>query len=331
MGQREDYSSFFIEDKALFGSYPTQEQVNDLVGFGVKYFVDLTVPGEVYPPYSTGSAIYANYPIVDRKVPQDIAKFTAFTLAVYRIIRDLKKDEKIYVHCKGGHGRAGVLVAILLYLHLGDISTQRALDLTTMYHSQRRVMRHKWRAIGSPQTRAQKAYVHKFFGDLVFYRAYKRGASHGFSSYSFHPVVVDGSHSLVPEGRFPSSEAAFQASRNRTNRDYVLKHIHAKNPRISRKIGERETPTQEWMENRYEIMRCIMTLKVEQHDDVCKNLMHTGLRHIYFNSKVDPYFGTGLSNGMNLLGKILMDIRSKKYEFLMPVFKSRNMRQLLRS
>ena len=230
MGSYDDYSSFFIEDRALFGSYPSQKQVDDLTRMGVRYFVDLTVPGEVFPPYRTGDALYANFPILDRKTPSDITKFTVFTLTVHKALGSLKGDEKLYVHCKGGHGRAGILVAILLYLHLGNITTQRAVELTTEYHGKRKVMRQKWRDIGSPQTRSQKAYVHRFFGELMFYRAYRRGPSHGFSSYSFHTIEVPGEQDMVPPGLFPSSEAAYQASKKAEDPEYVQKHVHAKNP-----------------------------------------------------------------------------------------------------
>jgi hypothetical protein len=32
-------SSYFIKDKALFGSYPTQESVEELEKEGVRYFI----------------------------------------------------------------------------------------------------------------------------------------------------------------------------------------------------------------------------------------------------------------------------------------------------
>ena len=37
-----NYCSYFIKDKALFGSYPTQQSVEELEQEGVRYFVDLT-------------------------------------------------------------------------------------------------------------------------------------------------------------------------------------------------------------------------------------------------------------------------------------------------
>ena len=37
-----DNSSYFIKNRSLFGSFPTQESVQELEEHGVRYFVDLT-------------------------------------------------------------------------------------------------------------------------------------------------------------------------------------------------------------------------------------------------------------------------------------------------
>jgi hypothetical protein len=39
-------SSYFIENRALFGSFPKQQHVDELVDRGVRYFVDLTQSDE---------------------------------------------------------------------------------------------------------------------------------------------------------------------------------------------------------------------------------------------------------------------------------------------
>ena len=41
-----DKCSYFLKDKAIFGSYPTQENVYDLEKKGVKYFINLTYTDE---------------------------------------------------------------------------------------------------------------------------------------------------------------------------------------------------------------------------------------------------------------------------------------------
>ena len=65
-----------------------------------------------------------------------------------------------------------------------------AIELTTEAHSKRLVMREKWRRMGSPQTFFQKKFVHKMFTNLFFFKAYRTGATVGFSNYSFHEVTV---------------------------------------------------------------------------------------------------------------------------------------------
>jgi len=59
-------------------------------------------------------------------------------------LANFKNHQKLYVHCKGGHGRAGVVVASILCYYY-NIEPNRALELTTQYHSQREEMRAKWR------------------------------------------------------------------------------------------------------------------------------------------------------------------------------------------
>ena len=49
-----ELTSEFIKNKAYFGGYPTQEQVNAYEDIGFRYFVDLTQDGEKrITPYKT--------------------------------------------------------------------------------------------------------------------------------------------------------------------------------------------------------------------------------------------------------------------------------------
>lgn len=151
-------TSFFIEDKALFGGHPTQEHVTVLEEFGVRHFIDLTYDNEFnIIPYQT-KYNHISYPINDLSVPTDCFTFTQFIYQICEIIINLKEDEKIYVHCKGGHGRSGIVVACILHeLVFKDVD--EALEHTMIAHSKRLEMRLKWRIIGSPQTDEQKKFV----------------------------------------------------------------------------------------------------------------------------------------------------------------------------
>ena len=62
-------------------------------------------------------------------------------------------DEIIYVHCWGGHGRTGIVIALLLVV-LYNLNVEEALRLTELYHSKREQAR-----LHSPQTSAQMEQV----------------------------------------------------------------------------------------------------------------------------------------------------------------------------
>jgi len=164
-----DYSSEFIKDKALFGSYPTQENVYDFENIGVRYFIDLTCSSEKnLTPYKTQYK-YIRYPIADQKVPTNWKSFSQFIVSISETILSLKDNEKIYIHCKGGHGRSGVVVSCLL-CYMYNITPEESLETTSSCHSKRKIMKEKWRKIGSPQTRLQKNFVFKFFEPLYVYK-----------------------------------------------------------------------------------------------------------------------------------------------------------------
>ena len=110
-------SSYFIKDKALFGNYPDLEKFNKLKELGVKYFVDLTTSNEKtkLKQYPTQNIVYISYEVKDRYVPENILNYAKFLHNLKLIYENLKNDEKIYIHCKGGHGRSGVVVSCLLF------------------------------------------------------------------------------------------------------------------------------------------------------------------------------------------------------------------------
>jgi len=159
-----NYCSFFIEGKCLFGGYPTQCIVDELEAQGVRYFVDLTKQGErKIVPYKTNYE-YINFPIKDHRIPHDNLKFSAFIVSLCKIITELG-DSKLYLHCKGGHGRSGIVVAcILCYLY--NLTPTEALRKTTQYHSKRKDMKERRRKEGSPSNIHQKIFVRRFFDPI---------------------------------------------------------------------------------------------------------------------------------------------------------------------
>jgi ribA/ribD-fused uncharacterized protein len=302
-----DRSSYFIKNRAIFGSFPTQESVEELEAEGVRYFVNLTHDHEKkITPYTTKYE-YISYPIIDCNVPRDWQSFARFIIRISDIIKGLKLGELLYIHCKGGHGRSGVVVASLLCYMFG-MSAADALEQTTKSHGKRSVMREKWRKLGSPQTYHQKSFVHKFFNQLNFYRAYKNGHTAGFSNFTSHPVSIEGF------GSFPTAEAAIQAYKNQDDHKYVSRQESARTPVISKNIGRKTTLRPDWIRVREELMYKVVKAKFEQHPELFKNLLNTGLRPIVQHTRGDHFWGDGGDgSGQNKLGKVLMRLREHYY------------------
>jgi len=168
-GKIENRISYFVENKALFGGFPTQENIYELEEMGVKYFLDLTETGERNTYNYTTNYNYENYPIKDRCCPPDKISFGKLIIKYSKIINTLSEGEKIYIHCRGGHGRSGIVVASLL-TWIYKINPQEAITKTHICHSERKIMTEKWRYLGCPNSRKQKNFVLTFFKPIYINR-----------------------------------------------------------------------------------------------------------------------------------------------------------------
>ena len=303
-------SSFFIKNKALFGSFPTQQAVEELEQEGVRFFVDLTHSDErKIVPYKT-QYTYISYPILDRNTPDNIFEFILFIVRLSNIVYSLKHKELLYIHCKGGHGRSGVVVAILLS-YMFELVPEKALEYTTKYHSKRKVMREKWRIMGSPQTYQQKSFVFFCCKPVNFYRAYKTGFTAGFSNFSPHTVHIK------DFGIFPTSEAALQAYKEPNNTEYVQKLENSISPVVAKTLGKKCKIRDDWDTISEDIMYRILQLKFEQHDYLKDSILSTRLCPIVQQTRGDDYWGIGDGDGKNLLGKSLTKLRNSYYQELL--------------
>lgn len=157
--------SFFIKDKALFGCYPTQENVEELEKFGVKYYVNLTYENEKnIVRYRTKNKILF-YPIRDGNVPRNWKTFSRFLLKISKTIDELKNNEKIYIHCRAGYSRSPLLVSCLL-IYMYNYEPEKSITLTNKYFLQRVELKDKHRIVGFPQTNTQKNFILNFFKPL---------------------------------------------------------------------------------------------------------------------------------------------------------------------
>jgi len=285
-----DNSSYFIKNRALFGSFPTQDSVLELEDHGVRYFVDLTdITKEKKISAYTTKYTYINYSIDDHSIPNDILSFSTFVLKISNIIKKLNQDERVYIHCRGGHGRSGLVVACIL-CYIFNLSPQESLNYTTKCHSHRKNMRDRWRKLGSPQNYNQKKFVYKFFEPVYFYRYNKNTSTEGFSMFSEHYIETElGEKFILYTSYYKHIEK--YAEENKLDID---------------KIDDK---------NKLKIMKNLIKLKLNTFPNLKNNILNTGLKNIMYVSKEDGFWGNGENNtGKNYLGKLLVKIRNEYFE-----------------
>lgn len=158
-----DCASYFIEQRAMFGGYPSQDQVTLMELLGFRHFVDLTSKTEnKIKPYKTSNSNYISFPVVDGQHPISDSRLYRLVYKICEILSDT--EDKIYIHCKGGHGRSGVIVALVTSVFF-DVNADMALRHTNRCHNNRKEMRDIWRNMGSPQTPKQKNFVKMICSD----------------------------------------------------------------------------------------------------------------------------------------------------------------------
>jgi predicted NAD-dependent protein-ADP-ribosyltransferase YbiA (DUF1768 family) len=271
-------SSYFIENRALFGCYPKQSDVDELEREGVRYFVNLTCVGErKIIPYSLPSSCKELlFPIRDRSVPRDWKVFSSFISTLSDIIVNLPSTHKVYVHCRGGHGRAGMVVAILLchILKLEPIESLRQ---------------------------------YRYFEPLNLYRIQYKGVyDNGFSRFSHHPFRVDGTVYNSVEGAL--LHFINESSLKMQNIDFTK--MYGKEAFLIRRSLiplKRLKIDETWV---VELKR-LFRLKLDQHPMLKNKLLRSGFRSITMHARGNFTWPSG--HGTNVAGEVLMDIRADLY------------------
>jgi hypothetical protein len=149
-----------IPGRLLAGEYPgdpdaaqSRERLSRLQQAGIDSFVDLTEDGEL-PPYAHLLGKHADYlrsPIVDTTVPNNAAQ-TRELLATIRAA--LARERRLYVHCRAGIGRTGLIVGCFL--------AEEESDGRAALKSLNRLWRQSERSVvwpKVPQTAAQAEYI----------------------------------------------------------------------------------------------------------------------------------------------------------------------------
>lgn len=141
------------EHPAAAGAAEARPRVQRLVRAGIECYIDLTEEGEV-PDYRRAlprRAAYLRSPIADSSVPFNVSQ----TESVLAALRDALLEERgVYVHCRAGIGRTGLIVGC--YLAEEEGNGRRALARLNRLWRQSDRSR-SWPRI--PQTAEQADYI----------------------------------------------------------------------------------------------------------------------------------------------------------------------------
>ena len=133
-----DWISCLISNSVYFGAYPTPDMIDILKEKEFTHIINLT---ENEYPHNDSSIKFIHYPIIDHSIPED-------PMTYCKLIYDLKllvlTGNKLYIHCRGGHGRSGMLSASLWFVS-NSIKIDEAIEYVNKCHTNRVVLREKWR------------------------------------------------------------------------------------------------------------------------------------------------------------------------------------------
>lgn len=117
----------------------------------------------------------------------------------------------------------------------------------------------------------------------------------------------------IKHREFSSAEAAYQFVKPRDVKvgDYIAA---APFPDLCSSLGHGLSTFRvrsDWTQIKVGVMTCVLLAKFEQHEDLRRKLLDTGEASLVEESSTDPFWGIGKSGkGQNMLGKLLMQIRS---------------------
>jgi ADP-ribosylglycohydrolase len=153
-------SYWVLPGKLLAGEYPggvnreaTRARLRHLLDADIGCFIDLTQPGEL-EPYSAELPVdveYVRNPIVDHGLPERREHMADILDSLWRSLRGRRP---VYLHCRAGIGRTGMVAGCLL-VERGRSGSEALAELNRLWQQSERSA--LWPSV--PETQAQVEYV----------------------------------------------------------------------------------------------------------------------------------------------------------------------------
>lgn len=156
-----NWISCLIENRLYFGPFPNQLMIDRLSEENFDLIVNLTTEGEE-DMYAIKNEKYLSFPIPDNSIPVCTIDYCSF---ITRFKYEYYIGKKIYVHCRGGHGRSSMVCCSLLCCLFG-YDLKESINLVTAAHNDRVMLRNKWRLKKSPLHHCQFLFLVKIHKNI---------------------------------------------------------------------------------------------------------------------------------------------------------------------
>jgi protein-tyrosine phosphatase len=164
-----DWISCLDKDKIYFGPFPNQLMINKLLEEKFDVIVNLTLDNEVINEsneellYKIPKSKYIAYGIKDNNIPNCPISYCSLVLKLKNLY-DINK--KIYIHCRGGHGRSGMLSVSLMLEIKKDKVLQEVIEDVNKSHIDRVILREKWKNKNMPFNYTQYSFLLKIHKNI---------------------------------------------------------------------------------------------------------------------------------------------------------------------
>ena len=158
------HQSFHVDGKIFAGEYPgdissmkAKEKIEEVLHFGIKHFIDLTEENELrpYTHLLPEDISYYRFPIPDCNIPSSIYDVQHL---INKIDQLKISDGYTYIHCWGGVGRTGTIIACYLAKHMENPSIEKVLAALNERFSA--MPKSDYRT--TPETGAQLEFIERF-------------------------------------------------------------------------------------------------------------------------------------------------------------------------
>lgn len=192
-----DFTSCVLKDKLYFGGYPCPSMIDNLNNHKFTIIIDTTSKQEKYlnKLFIYNNLInklgikYFNFPINDSNIPNDIESFKQFIRHLVNIFL-YYPNEKFYIHCRGGHGRSGLLISGLL-CYIYNMIPEKAIEMTTNAHKNRVNLKLKWKNIKCPQNFIQRKFIYDYFKPIKINHDYINIFSNSLYQSFPRPIIIN--------------------------------------------------------------------------------------------------------------------------------------------